>query len=57
MLLVIVHNKVLETDEDRAYCQKMITAMSILSVIKIVINIIVSAVGSGGPANNNIKTG
>ena len=57
MLLVIVHNKVLETDEDRAYCQKMITAMSILSVIKIVINVIVSAVGSGSPAHNNTKTG
>ena len=56
MLLVIVHNKVLKTDEDRAYCQRLTTGMSILSVIKIVINIIVSAVGSGGPPNN-IKTG
>ena len=56
MLLVIIHNKVLKTEKDRAYCQRLTTGMSILSVIKIVINIIVSAVGSGGPANNIIKT-
>ena len=57
MLLIIVHNTVGKTEENRAYCQRLTTGMSILSVIKIVINIIVSAVGSGGPPKNNIKTG
>ena len=56
MLLIICHNKVIETDDDRAYCQRLTTGMSILSVIKIVINIIVSAVGSGGHTNYSLKT-
>ena len=52
MLDIIIHNKQIKTDDDRAYCQKLTTGTSILAVIKIVINIIVSAVGSGGPAIN-----
>ena len=57
MLLILVQNSKIKTDADREYPQKLTTGLSILAVIKIVINIIVSAVGSGGPATNTINTG
>jgi hypothetical protein len=45
VLLILVHNKVIKTEADLAYCQSFTTSMSIISVLIITLNIIVTSLG------------